>query len=556
MMTTAEVEIVNLDDTTKLRLNKILTRYTRVISRYLGILQWLETHMTHIITKKRKWSISKKNLDLYTLTTRDRSKVQFDLKDQFKRISNNELQECRDTAVGIYLSYLELRSKQKNSNPPRRNGDLIPRIMNERRCKLDLDNSKIELMDSRDTNLRLIQENLKTIKHDYLTLPIHIHDYAYDIISNAEYKGCKIDKREGRYFAQLTLDYSNLQYTVKSNQPTAILGIDLGISKTVVTSLLSSNAKGVVEWKIFHKQSMVNLYDRYSERIAFLQKRSRMRDEYRLTKTLHYRASKIGYNLQIIQELNSGIHQLIRSKYDQGIKQQILKQIQNIQSSLNSIQPKDKAHEKSLKSFMMILSELEEVIISDKIGKHQQVLKQLVKLKNKRANLKKTYLRNLCAELSEYICQLSSNYELFVVVGNPKVIRNSQYRGNGNKWLRSKVHRWSYYSLQQILRHDLAKIGLRHRLVLVNEAWTSIYCHRCSARGIRPRQSLFICKSPTCKWRGNADFNGATNIAIRGVRYLKLQQRFLKCANLIMKKNGKVKAKQMVTPTIKLKIPS
>jgi putative transposase len=50
------------------------------------------------------------------------------------------------------------------------------------------------------------------------------------------------------------------------------------------------------------------------------------------------------------------------------------------------------------------------------------------------------------------------------------------------------------------------------RVVLVNPAGTSITCHRCGARCVRPRQATVIC--PACGPM-DADVNGATNIASR-----------------------------------------
>ncbi|MFQ5832918.1 MAG: zinc ribbon domain-containing protein, partial [Candidatus Thorarchaeota archaeon] len=43
--------------------------------------------------------------------------------------------------------------------------------------------------------------------------------------------------------------------------------------------------------------------------------------------------------------------------------------------------------------------------------------------------------------------------------------------------------------------------------------WTSIKCHKCGNKGMRPKQSLFICH--TCGYRSNADLNGAINIGRR-----------------------------------------
>ena len=51
------------------------------------------------------------------------------------------------------------------------------------------------------------------------------------------------------------------------------------------------------------------------------------------------------------------------------------------------------------------------------------------------------------------------------------------------------------------------------KFIAVPEQWTSIMCHKCGHKGIRPKQNLFICT--TCGLKLNADLNGALNIGKR-----------------------------------------
>ncbi|NYT08518.1 MAG: transposase, partial [Methanosarcinales archaeon] len=53
-------------------------------------------------------------------------------------------------------------------------------------------------------------------------------------------------------------------------------------------------------------------------------------------------------------------------------------------------------------------------------------------------------------------------------------------------------------------------------LVLVDPAYTSQTCHQCGEHGIRNGKSF---KCHVCGWSGDADFNGAKNIAFLG-RYV------------------------------------
>ncbi|MFW9961954.1 MAG: zinc ribbon domain-containing protein [Candidatus Sifarchaeia archaeon] len=71
------------------------------------------------------------------------------------------------------------------------------------------------------------------------------------------------------------------------------------------------------------------------------------------------------------------------------------------------------------------------------------------------------------------------------------------------------------------MEHGFSQLGwstgrLGSRFLAVYEGRTSITCSMCGQRGIRPKQSLFICHS--CGHRTNADKNGAINIARRMIR--------------------------------------
>jgi hypothetical protein len=98
-----------------------------------------------LIGRKRN-KIHNGELDKLTLTAlkmktgfSQRPTVLHDMKARFPRISQNELQECRQTAVFMYESYLELRRKKerKASRPCAVNGTCrIPRWFFSQRFKL------------------------------------------------------------------------------------------------------------------------------------------------------------------------------------------------------------------------------------------------------------------------------------------------------------------------------------------------------------------------------------------------------------------------------------
>jgi hypothetical protein len=89
------------------RLKQITGRDTRIIKQYLKVIYHNEEKL---VNKKREKKINKLKLNHLTLTTSKKNKqfnrlsVRHDLKKNFLRCSQNELQECRENAVAIYHS--------------------------------------------------------------------------------------------------------------------------------------------------------------------------------------------------------------------------------------------------------------------------------------------------------------------------------------------------------------------------------------------------------------------------------------------------------------------
>ena len=79
---------------------------------------------------------------------------------------------------------------------------------------------------------------------------------------------------------------------------------------------------------------------------------------------------------------------------------------------------------------------------------------------------------------------------------------------------RRRVNGWAFYQLKEFLSYKALAAGVP--LVLVDPAYTSQTCHQCGEHGIRNGKSF---KCPVCGWSGDADFNGAKNIAFLG-RYV------------------------------------
>jgi IS605 OrfB family transposase len=92
-------------------------------------------------------------------------------------------------------------------------------------------------------------------------------------------------------------------------------------------------------------------------------------------------------------------------------------------------------------------------------------------------------------------------------------------REQTNLMPRSKTERrlsnsWAFYQLRQFLSYKGVKFGVDVRLV--DPRYTSKTCHCCKVIGNRQGKK-FECLNLACGWIGDADVNGAKNIATLGV---------------------------------------
>lgn len=92
-------------------------------------------------------------------------------------------------------------------------------------------------------------------------------------------------------------------------------------------------------------------------------------------------------------------------------------------------------------------------------------------------------------------------------------------RERTNKLPRSKTERrrsnsWAFYQLRQFLTYKGMKFGVNVRLI--DPRYTSKTCHCCKVIGNRHGKQ-FECINQACGWIGDADINGAKNIATLGV---------------------------------------
>ncbi len=186
-----------MTDRQKTRLNRITGRDSRVIKAYLGV---IERHEDKLLTGSKRTRIDASLLDQLTLTASkgkaSRNCVPHDFKEKFPNISVNEFQECRDTAMAMWQSYLEL----EGSKPLRTRGYTsrkIPRFAFTQRFKVvyapDLEIKHwLQLRDSLDS----VSER-RTI-HDKIMIPLSISSFHLNQMERGEVKIVRIFKDSRR----------------------------------------------------------------------------------------------------------------------------------------------------------------------------------------------------------------------------------------------------------------------------------------------------------------------------------------------------------------------
>jgi IS605 OrfB family transposase len=415
-----------MTDRQKTRLNRITGRDTRVIKAYLGV---IERHVDELLTGRKRTRLDASKLDILTLTASkgkaNRSKVPHDFKVRFPNISTNEFQECRDTAIAMWQSYLE----RGGSKPLRTRGystRKIPRYSFTQRFELVYSlelgiRHWLKLRDSLDS----VSEG--RVQHDKLMIPLSISSFHLNRMKEGKVKTVRIFKDSHRKWwaiFTITLEVESIGTTGK---PSAVLSVDLGINKAACSVLLTK--KGYQHVRYWKQQDKLQRMKSLDERVTSLQR--------------------------------------------------------------------EKEH------------------LISKGENPDKVTTQLRSLSGKRERVSKEYDRKLVKDVSDYVREMTKDYDLYVSIGRLKGIRNAARRGNyKGRRFRGMIHRWAFARIRDMLKHKLVSLGFdSKKFIAVPEQWTSIMCHKCGHKGMRPKQSLFICA--TCGLKTNADLNGALNIGKR-----------------------------------------
>jgi transposase len=266
----------SMTERTRQRLRQTLGRDTRVIRAFLGI---IEQHEGKLLTGRNHNKIHDGKLDELSLTAikvktgyGQRANVPHDIKKRFPRISTNELQECRQTAVSLYESYLSLRKKKgwNASRPTSINSSRrIPRWVYSQRFKLIEKRTSVSRwwLDIRDA-LDSVQE--KRTRHDRLSLPLKISPFHLNQIRKGEVKAIQIfTDRKRKWWVTIAVRIT-LDESPGDSLPVAILGIDLGIEKAACSTLLTPEKTR--ETSYFVQRDKVNVIKKYDRLVADLQR--------------------------------------------------------------------------------------------------------------------------------------------------------------------------------------------------------------------------------------------------------------------------------------------
>ncbi len=247
-----------------------------MIRAFLGV---IEQHENELLTGRNKDRIDDSKVDQLTMTAlkvksgcEQRTSVPHDFKTRFPRISQNEMTECRQTAVALYESYLKLRAKKgRSASRPTTTSSTrrIPRWVFSRRFNIIEKETCVARwwLDIRDA-LDSVRE--ERVHHDRLSVPLRMSPYHLSQIGRGEVKALQIfTDRERKWWVTLAVRIT-IDEVQENTLPVAILGIDLGIEKAVCSTLLTP--KKVRETKYFLQKEKAKAIKRYDTLVADLQR--------------------------------------------------------------------------------------------------------------------------------------------------------------------------------------------------------------------------------------------------------------------------------------------
>lgn len=114
--------------------------------------------------------------------------------------------------------------------------------------------------------------------------------------------------------------------------------------------------------------------------------------------------------------------------------------------------------------------------------------------------------------ISASIIREAKQLNATVAIENLTGIRDRTNQQPRSKTERRRSNSWAFYQLRQFLEYKGIREGVE--VVAVNPAYTSQTCNQCLHIGLRSDKKF---KCGHCGWQGDADLNGAKNIAALGL---------------------------------------
>jgi IS605 OrfB family transposase len=124
------------------------------------------------------------------------------------------------------------------------------------------------------------------------------------------------------------------------------------------------------------------------------------------------------------------------------------------------------------------------------------------------------YQQWLSHNISKSIIQDALSNRAIVAIEDLTGIRERTNSKPTSKTERRRSNSWSFYQLRSFLEYKGIQAGVE--VITVPAAYTSQTCHCCLHIGLRT-DKRFKCINKACGWMGDADLNGAKNIALLGL---------------------------------------
>ena len=113
--------------------------------------------------------------------------------------------------------------------------------------------------------------------------------------------------------------------------------------------------------------------------------------------------------------------------------------------------------------------------------------------------------------ISAAIIREAKQLNAIIAIEDLTGIRERTNQQPRNRAERRRSNSWAFYQLRQFLEYKGIKEGVE--VVAVSPRYTSQTCHKCLHIGLRTEKRF---KCGHCGWHGDADLNGALNIALLG----------------------------------------